>query len=253
MGTLGGAAVRGGLRGNGNAHGHGRACPPGTKVREVGVFHCRGRRSSTAGLIRAVPDDANADGSAFAGMTALVVGATGRTGVEVVRALTREGVAVRALVRDASKGDVRRMDQIAPAFEGCNAVICATGASAAIADPLGPFQVDYTGTCNLVAAAKNAAAKSPGGVDHFVLVSSIGVDDVLFPLNLFWGVLFWKKRAEEYLQRSGLRYTIVRPGGLKDKADQVGAVRMGGPDTYGLPPRKAPGIVLRSQVADCIV
>jgi len=239
--TLGGAAVRGGLRGNGNAHGHGRACPPGTKVREVGVFHCRGRRSSTAGLIRAVPDDANADGSAFAGMTALVVGATGRTGVEVVRALTREGVTVRALVRDASKGketfqqelasgslapdaimegDVRRMDQIAPAIEGCNAVICATGASAAIADPLGPFQVDYTGTCNLVAAAKNAAAKSPGGVDHFVLVSSIGVDDVLFPLNLFWGVLFWKKRAEEYLQRSGLRYTIVRPGGLKDKADQ---------------------------------
>lgn len=26
------------------------------------------------------------------------------------------------------------------------------------------------------------------------------------------GVLFWKKRAEEALQRSGLDYTIVRPG-----------------------------------------
>ena len=25
-------------------------------------------------------------------------------------------------------------------------------------------------------------------------------------------VLFWKKRAEEELQRSGLDYTIVRPG-----------------------------------------
>lgn len=46
-----------------------------------------------------------------------------------------------------------------------------------------------------------------------VQVSSIGADDVLNPLNLFWGVLFWKKRAEEELQRSGLDYTIVRPGG----------------------------------------
>lgn len=27
-------------------------------------------------------------------------------------------------------------------------------------------------------------------------------------------VLFWKKRAEEELQRSGLEYTIVRPGDL---------------------------------------
>jgi len=29
-----------------------------------------------------------------------------------------------------------------------------------------------------------------------------------------WGlqVLFWKKRAEEELQRSGIDYTIVRPG-----------------------------------------
>jgi hypothetical protein len=30
-------------------------------------------------------------------------------------------------------------------------------------------------------------------------------------------VLFWKKRAEEELQRSGLKYTIIRPGGLKNR------------------------------------
>ncbi len=34
-------------------------------------------------------------------------------------------------------------------------------------------------------------------------------------------VLFWKKRGEEALQRSGLSYTIVRPGGLKSKLEQV--------------------------------
>lgn len=29
---------------------------------------------------------------------------------------------------------------------------------------------------------------------------------------MLWQVLFWKKRAEEELQRSGIDYTIVRPG-----------------------------------------
>ena len=38
------------------------------------------------------------------------------------------------------------------------------------------------GTVNLIAAAKAA------GVKKFVLVTSIGTDDPLFPLNLFWGV-----------------------------------------------------------------
>ena len=67
--------------------------------------------------------------------------------------------------------------------------------------------MDYQGTLNLLAAAKQA------DVEHVVLISSIGADDNLYPLNLLFGILFWKKRAEEALQRSGLRYTIVRPGG----------------------------------------
>lgn len=91
------------------------------------------------------------------------------------------------------------------AFEGVNTVFCATGASD-ISNPLGPFQVDYQGTLNLVALAKQ------GKTHRFVLVTSIGTDEVLNPLNLFWGILFWKKRAEEDLQRSGVPYTIVRPG-----------------------------------------
>ncbi len=62
------------------------------------------------------------------------------------------------------------------------------------------------GTLNLIAAARTA------GVKKFVLVTSIGVDDILFPLNLFFGILFWKKQAELALQRSGIDHTIVRPG-----------------------------------------
>lgn len=74
---------------------------------------------------------------------------------------------------------------------------------------------------NLISAAKQK------GVQKFVLVSSIGADDLANPLNLFWGVLFWKKRAEQELQRSGLTYTIVRPGGLKTQLRQVGCAWVG--------------------------
>jgi uncharacterized protein YbjT (DUF2867 family) len=65
-------------------------------------------------------------------------------------------------------------------------------------------------------------------------------------------VLFWKKRAEEALQRSGLSYTIVRPGGLKNSVrsgESVGQIVMKGPNYYGFPPLKESGSILRSQVS----
>ena len=67
-------------------------------------------------------------------------------------------------------------------------------------------------------------------------------------------VLFWKKRGEEALQRSGVPYTIVRPGGLLNKPRQgqaPGNIVMAGPNTFGLPPKRAPGSILRSQVGWC--
>jgi uncharacterized protein YbjT (DUF2867 family) len=42
--------------------------------------------------------------------------------------------------------------------------------------------------------------------------------------------LVWKKQAEEYIQKSGLNYTIVRPGGLKNE-DNSDAIVMEGADT----------------------
>lgn len=60
-----------------------------------------------------------------------------------------------------------------------------------------------------------------------------------------------KKRAEEELQRSGIPYTIVRPGGLKTvlkSGEAQGNIVMGGPGTFGVPPTKKSGAILRSQV-----
>lgn len=162
-------------------------------------------------------------------MKALVAGSTGETGRRIVEELIKRDIPVRAFVRDITKaqeilppsveivpGDVLKPETISAAMEGCTVVLCATGARPSI-DPTGPYQVDLVGTKNLVDTAK---AK---GIERFVLVSSMCVSQFFHPLNLFWLILFWKKQAEEYLQKSGLTYTIVRPGGLKneDNSDAI--------------------------------
>jgi uncharacterized protein YbjT (DUF2867 family) len=191
----------------------------------------------------------------------LVAGATGGVGKAVVQQLTDAGIPVRAIVRDTSKAasvlplsceiveaDVAKdYSMLVNAAQGCTGVICATGPT----DRLNPFasiSVDYIGTQNLIAACR--------GVDKFVLVTSIGCDDPLFPLNLLWGVLIWKKQGELALQKSGLDYCIVRPGGLQNDKDssKTGSnsnsmVVSKPPDSYGLPPRQRPGSIKRSQVA----
>ncbi|CAG9463448.1 unnamed protein product [Pedinophyceae sp. YPF-701] len=201
----------------------------------------------------------------FKGFKALVVGASGRTGREIVKRLVKEGVPVRAFVRDTAKarevlpgedegvefvkGDVNQLQGLAPAAEGCNVVFIATS-TAPRTDPFGPFEVEYEGTKNVVAAARMA------GAIHVVLVSTIGADDPFFFLNIFFGIAFWKKRAEEHLQRSGIPYTIVRPGGLRDtpaRGSSQGNIVMEGPNTFGTPPKRQVGSILRSQVADVCV
>jgi uncharacterized protein YbjT (DUF2867 family) len=168
-------------------------------------------------------------------MTIFVAGATGETGRRIVRELIAQGSAVKALVRDRATaeailpgaelvvGDVRDLAGLTQAIAGCEAVICATGAKPSL-DPLGPFTVDYIGSQNLVQATQ------ANGIDRFVIVSSLCVSKFFHPLNLFWGVLFWKKRAELYIQDSGLTYTIVRPGGLSNEDDRKGFLKMAAAD-----------------------
>ncbi len=169
-------------------------------------------------------------------MKAFVAGATGETGRRIVQELVKRQIPVRALVRDADKareilpalaelvvGDVLKPDTLSSAIGDSTVLLCATGAKPSF-DPTGPYQVDYEGTKNLVDAAK---AK---GIEHFVLVTSLCTSQLFHPLNLFWLILVWKKQAEEYLTKSGLTYTIVRPGGLKNE-DNTNPVVMGAADT----------------------
>ena len=169
-------------------------------------------------------------------MKAFVAGATGETGRRIVQELRARNIPVRALVRDIEKagsilpsdvemvvGDVLQPESLNNALGDSTVLLCATGAKPSF-DPTGPYKVDFEGTQNLVDAAKTK------GIEHFVLVSSLCVSQLFHPLNLFWLILLWKKQAEEYIQKSGLTYTIVRPGGLKNE-NNSDTIVMQGADT----------------------
>lgn len=81
------------------------------------------------------------------------------------------------------------------------------------------MQVDNFGTVNLVEACRKI------GVKRFILISSILVNgaamgQILNPayvlLNAFGLTLIAKLQAEQYIRKSGINYTIIRPGGLRD-------------------------------------
>jgi uncharacterized protein YbjT (DUF2867 family) len=185
-------------------------------------------------------------------MKAFVAGATGETGRRIVRELVQRHIPVRVLVRDVEKaksvlpdevelvvGDVLKPESLKDAIGDSTVLLSATGAAPSF-DPTGPYRVDFEGNKNLVEAAKEK------GIQQFVMVSSLCTSKLLHPLNLFWLILVWKKQAEEYLQRSGLTYTIVRPGGLKND-DTTDAIVMKSADTL------SDGSIPRTKVAQVCV
>jgi len=185
-------------------------------------------------------------------MKAFVAGATGETGRRIVLELVKRQIPVRALVREVEAarailpaevelvvGDVLKPESLGAAIADCTVVLSATGARPGF-DPTGPYRVDFEGTKNLVNAAK---AK---GIEQFVMVSSLCTSQFFHPLNLFFLILVWKKQAEEYLQASGIPYTIVRPGGLKNE-DNTDGVIMSGADTL------SEGSIPRTKVAQTCV
>lgn len=185
-------------------------------------------------------------------MKAFVAGATGQTGRRIVQQLVERNIPVRALVRDIEKarailpaavelvaGDVLNPDSLNAAIGDSTVVLCATGATPSF-DFTGPYKVDYEGTKNLVDAAKRKE------IQHFALVTSLCVSQFFHPLNLFWLILAWKKQAEEYLQKSGLTYTIVRPGGLLND-ENLDKVVMSAADTL------FDGRIPRSKVAQVCI
>lgn len=186
-----------------------------------------------------------------------VLGAGGKTGLEVVKAALARGDSVRAIVRDPSKydevfktllsdsdssssspspsgkldvvsGDVEASpDDLAKLLSGADAAVFAASAS----KTGDVWKVDRDGVGALAAAAKSAKLK------HLVVVSSAlvtpttnGWHPIRLLLNNMRGggqkIMDAKFAGEELLRRSGFEsYTVVRPGGLVD-ASALGAAAL---------------------------
>lgn len=160
-------------------------------------------------------------------MTRLAVtGASGKTGWRVVQEALARGQQVRALLRPGSEvpeglagAEIVRLELSDPpalrqALQGCDALVIATGARPSV-DLLGPLKVDALAIRSQIDACKAM------GVQRVVLVSSLCSGRWLHPLNLFWLILVWKRLGERWLEESGLRWTVVRPGGLRESEEGV--------------------------------
>lgn len=154
----------------------------------------------------------------------LVFGGNRATGLEAVKALVAMKDKVTVVVRPSSDttelkalgvklvtGDVLLPADVQKAFASgkFTAVVSALGGKRNEASP------DFDGVKNIADAAKTA------GVKRMVIVTAIGVGDTnaMMPealKKMLQPTMIEKGKGEDYLVASGLDYTIIRPGGLKN-------------------------------------
>ncbi len=185
-------------------------------------------------------------------MQILVAGATGKTGLRLVRELKANGHAPIALVRASSdtsalpsdiairQGDLTDLQE--GVCDGCDAVIFAAG-SGGSTGPEMTDKVDRDGAKRLV----DLATKS--GVSRFVMLSSVGAENPN-PESKLAHYLQAKHDADEHLKASGLSYAIVRPVSLTND-DGKRAMRFGDDvDVKGKAARGDVAAVLANAVDD---
>jgi uncharacterized protein YbjT (DUF2867 family) len=209
----------------------------------------------------------------------LVTGATGRTGSLVVEKLRQRPDRFEAfgLARSPDKvkerfgstegfyfGDIRDRSTLETALEGIQSLIILTSAVPKLKTPPQPGQrpefdfepggspeeVDYQGQVNQIDVAKAV------GVEHIVLVGSMGGTNENHPLNRIGNgnILIWKRKAEQYLINSGIDYTIIRAGGLLDQPGGVRELIVGDNDELLThPPQNIPTSIPRADVAEVVV
>jgi len=153
----------------------------------------------------------------------LIFGGTRNTGLEIAKILVARGDQVTAFVRPTSDlsgldplgvnyavGDALNFDDVLAVLNSgtYRAVISTIGSSPRAENP-----VDYTGTVNIVEAAKVA------GVERLLAVTIIGPGKSISMVPeeqriTLAGAIALKAKAEDHIIASGLDYTIVRPGQL---------------------------------------
>ena len=131
----------------------------------------------------------------------LVTGGTGMVGGEIVRLLSQQGVAARALVRNPSKvqklpgitwiaGDLSKPETLSTAFDGTQTLF--------LVSSIGEDTVALQH--NAIEAARNTCVK------HVVKLSAFGASD-----HSKAPVCLWHYQLEKEMQGSGMDWTILRP------------------------------------------
>ena len=187
--------------------------------------------------------------------TVLVVGATGSIGRLVVAEASRQGYAVRALVRSAAKlkelpngvesalGDLTNPESLAKAVKDISAVVFTHGSDSG--DKVGAATVDYGGVRNVLQALRGAKPR-------IALMTAIGVTNREGSYNSATESHDWKRRGERLVRASGCEYTIVRPAWFDyNKPDEHKLVFLQG-DTRKAG-TSADGVIAREQLAQVLV
>ena len=158
-------------------------------------------------------------------MRLLVFGSTGSVGVRVVEQALDLGHVVGAFTRDPEKldvehpnlrvfqGDVMDASSVEEAIREQEVVLCSLGAGR-------KGIVRSEGTRNIVRAMQEA------GVRRLICQTTLGVGDSRDNLNFFWKYIMFGALLrpayedhvlqEDYVKRSGLDWTVVRPGAFTD-------------------------------------
>ena len=155
----------------------------------------------------------------------LVIGANGKVGRTAIKYLVSTGKRVRAMIR--SKEQVKEIQQLGAeayladletdfsgAFENIDCVIFTAG-SGSHTGPDKTILVDQEG------AKKSIDYAVQVGIQKYIMVSAQGARDPEIPgkIQHYYKA---KRIADDYLIKSGMKYTIFRPGKLLDNKRNPG-------------------------------
>jgi len=160
-------------------------------------------------------------------MKIVIFGATGGTGIELVKQALEQGHTVTAFVREPARlaidnenltfttGDVFDAESVTQVIQGQDAVVCSLGSGT----DLRKTTVRATGTTNIISAMREQ------NVRRLMVVTAMGVAESWDDLSLFNKFLFavlMKSLREDHeaqeaaVKESKLDWTIIRPSGLTD-------------------------------------
>jgi uncharacterized protein YbjT (DUF2867 family) len=210
----------------------------------------------------------------------LVTGATGQTGMLVLKKLRQRASEFQSFgfARSEAKakelfqstegfffGDIQDISSLEKALSGCHALVILTSAIPRMKVPPQkpgdrpifdfvegglPEEVDYLGQKNQIDAAAIA------GVKHVIIVGSMGGTDENHYLNSIGNgnILIWKRKAEQYLINSGIDYTIIRAGGLVNQPGGIRELIVGKDDLLlKSPPQGIATSIPREDVAEVVI